>query len=65
MKTITTYHVFTDGQDDWYDTLEQAEQAYNELCKDKHANVRLYEDISEVDGDTVEESYLIGQGQFP
>ncbi len=64
-NTITTWHVFTDGYDEWYNTLEEADKAYKELCKDGHANVRLYEDTSEVDGDTVEENYIIGQGDFP
>ena len=62
--TVTTYHVFADNFDDWFDTLEAARAAYNELCTE-YTNVRLYEDISEVDGDTVEENYLDGQGEFP
>lgn len=65
MKTITTYHVFADNWDDWFTTLAEAEKAYNELCTDEYANVRLYEDTSEVDGDTVEENYLLGQGDWP
>lgn len=65
MNTITTYHVFGDGWDDWFDTLEEADRVYKEACQDKNASVRLYEDISEVDGDTVEENYLVGQGSFP
>lgn len=65
VKTVTTWHVFGDGWDEWYDSLPEAEQAYNEACSDPLANVRLYEDTSEVDGDTVEEIYLIGQGSWP
>lgn len=65
MTTITTWHVFCDNYDEWYDTLEEATAAFKELCKDEHANVRLYEDIAEKDGDTIEENYLDGQGEWP
>ncbi|MES1987279.1 MAG: hypothetical protein V4440_04475 [Pseudomonadota bacterium] len=65
VKTVTTYHVFGDGWDDWFDTFEEAKAAYDEACKEEYANVRLYEDTSEIDGDTVEENYLEGQGEWP
>lgn len=64
-QTITTWHVFGDGWDYWFDTIEEADKAYREACKDKYANVRLYEDTSEIDGDTVEENYIAGQGEWP
>lgn len=63
--TITTYHVFGDGWDDWFNTLAEAQAVYDDACKGGMANVRLYQDTSEVDGDTVEENYLQGQGGFP
>lgn len=64
MKTTTTWHVFADGIDDWFDTVEQGKQAFDDLCKE-YTNVRIYEEISEIDGDTIDEMYLDGQGEFP
>ena len=65
MDTTTRWHVFTDGQDDWYDTIKEATLAFKTLCKEKDANIRLYEETAEVDGDVQEEHYLDGQGGFP
>ena len=66
MKTITTWHVFGDGWDSWYDSIDEAQKAYREATEDdRYARVRLYEDISEIDGDTVGENYLDGQGDYP
>jgi hypothetical protein len=61
---ITTWHVFADNTDDWYNTLEEATAAYKKACE-QNSNVRLYEDVEEVGGDTSTEHYIDGQGEFP
>jgi hypothetical protein len=63
-KLVTTWHVFADQWDDWFDTLEEATKVFKQLCEEG-GNVRLYEDISEVGGDTIEENHLDGQGDWP
>lgn len=64
--SVELYHVFTDAQDYWYYDYqeEQAIAKYEELCKD-HANVRLFWELSEEDGATIEEDCLEAQGSFP
>lgn len=41
IKTYTTYHVFTNEQDEWLDDYNQAVALYNEFIKE-HGNARLY-----------------------
>lgn len=66
MKTITTWHVFGDNWDDWFETIEKARKCYDDYAKENPlANLRMYEEVSEVDGDMVTEDYVIGQNDFP
>jgi hypothetical protein len=61
------YHVFADGVDDFYleSERDRAFRRYDELTK-THANVRLYWEIEDEEtGETIEEDYIKGQGEFP
>jgi len=62
-KPIITYHVFTDGFDEYYDNRQEAEEAYKTMCED-FTNVRLYKEIAVSAYDT-EEIYLMGEGDSP
>lgn len=65
MKLVTTYHAFTDGLDDWFDTLEQAEACINQWRAEGYQNLRIYSDESEPFGDMGDEEYIYGEGDFP
>lgn len=39
------YHVLSDGGDDWYYTLEEAEAEYDRLRAAEYVNLRLYRKV--------------------
>ena len=59
------YHSFTDERDEYHTTLEEAEQWIKEMRNEGYRNLRIYEQLDEKDGDTIEEHYLWGEGDFP
>lgn len=59
---IISYHLFGDCWDEWYNTRKEADKAYKESDA---PNLRLYKDISDENGDEVEEEYIKGRGDFP
>ncbi len=58
------YHVFANGYDDFYPNYAKADEVYEKLIKEGRVNVRLYWEIEE-DGETIEEDFIKGQGDFP
>jgi len=58
------WHVFADKLDDFYDNEAKALEAYNNLIEHR-ANVRLYWEVSDSSGATIEEDYIKGQGEYP
>lgn len=65
IELVTTYHAFTDERDEWFNTIEEAEACIAEWRKEGYTNLRIYVEESEPDGDTVNENYLWGEGDFP
>ena len=63
--TITTYHVFADNVDYWFDNYDEAKEAYDHLGKDGYDNRRIYRETSTENSDEVDEEYVIGTGDFP
>lgn len=60
---MKTYHIFTNNQDEWTDTLEEAVAVFNEFMQD-NTNGRIYEE--EVEGDeVVKEDCILSVGAFP
>jgi hypothetical protein len=62
--TITTYHVFSDGRDEFLSDYAEAVRLF-ETWAAEHGNVRLYQDDSDEDGETVDENCLRAVGDFP
>lgn len=58
------WHVFADRLDDFYPTEAEALVAYDNLIEHR-ANVRLYWEVSDSGGATLEEDYIKGQGEYP
>lgn len=63
--TITTYHVFSDGFDSFFSTRKEAEECYRGLAEKGFRNRRIYKDVSDIEGEEVEEIYIKGAGEFP
>lgn len=58
------WHVFADNLDEFHETQAEGEKAYDRLIEE-HASVRLYFEVVDQDGDTIEEDHIKGQGDFP
>lgn len=70
-KQITFYHVFTDNEDHYFDTLKEAEKQYKKMKDEGCASLRLYEIVEERDekgfptGEPEEENCLKSFGYYP
>ena len=59
------WHVFADNLDGFYPTLALALAAYRKLDKKDYPNLRLYWEEQDENGETVNEDYRRGRGEFP
>ena len=68
LKVEVWLHAFTDDWDEWF-TGDNAEQKANEWIAERrkqgYINLRIYEQLNEIDGDMIEENYVFGEGDFP
>ncbi len=62
MKII--YHIFTDNRDVWREDYSQARTWFKHF-KRAYGTARLYEEVLDDEGETVEENYLRSFGPFP
>ncbi len=63
-KDIEIYHIFTDNRDEYRENLEEAKQLFYKYI-DEHGKARLYIDIENQNGETLEEDCLEAYGDFP
>ncbi len=59
-----TWHVFTHNQDEWYDTLKEANAQYQIWRKD-NGTARLYEELRDADGELFDENCIKSFGEWP
>lgn len=64
MKNKIIYHVFTNNQDEWVDTLKEAREIYRAWSKE-YGCARVYKEEIKDDGQVVEQSCLLSQGEYP
>ena len=61
---MTTYHVFTNNQDEWFNNLAEAEELFNEWAGENGC-ARLYEEEREEDGELINENCINAIGSYP
>lgn len=64
MKKRITYHIFTDGKDEYLDTLKEAFQLWRAWRKYGADNIRLYKLIYD-DEEFYDEDCIKAIGQWP
>jgi hypothetical protein len=68
--TYKTYHVFTNENDEWYDSISEAWRTFRIWAKE-FGTARLYEETRSADGteeergEVLEENCLASHGQYP
>lgn len=62
--TVTVYHVFTDNRDEWTRDLGEAKALFT-TWGEEFGCARLYCELRDEDGETIEEDCLEATGPYP
>ena len=63
-SVVVIYHIFTDNRDVWEEDYAIARSWYKHFAK-AYGSARLNWDVSNEDGETIEEECLLSYGPFP